>query len=431
MTGNTCTEIVITGLGIVTPLGANASANRQALAAGASAVQFGRAGGIMQTIPHATCGEVHLETPLRFPKQAKYFSRSVSLAMKAAQEAVASSRIRDVAPERFGVYLGSGQTGMDYHQFARILDAAWSGGHAGDFGRISAYTQRLIDPYFSLRTLSNAAVFMLANEFGALGPGSNFVQSDTAGISALEAAWFDLVEDRTDAAIVGAHDSLLFPSVIQSLSGGLCARDFDSASRPFDRNSSGLAPSEGAAMFIVERRKDAVARRAAILADISSVDWSGHAASPETGRRMEAGCAPLAGLNLQHGDPTFLVAQGSGMPADDAVELAMLGTSGVECPVTAFKGATGYVGAASGAVEFALSMLAAHEGIVPPIARLRTPIDSAVRLVRDTSLRLTADAARLVLFSCGLGGQAAALSASLYAHAAVGNDVEMAASVNA
>ena len=250
-----------------------------------------------------------------------------------------------------------------------------------------------MNAYFSLRTLSNAATGFLATQFGARGPTSNYVQGDTASSLALAAAWHDLAEQRCDVAIAGGVDSLLLMSAYLAYeqAGLLSPSPPARACRPFDRDRDGLVPGEGAGFVVLERADDAARRGATVLGVLEGV---GLAADAGPGLEPKGSDTPLrtATTAALRGAPVDLVvAHGVGTLRDDAREARLLdAVIGPGVPVTAFKGHTGYLGAATAAVESVLALNAVADGWVPPIAKLEVPDSAAsgIDLVRHTARTL-------------------------------------------
>jgi 3-oxoacyl-[acyl-carrier-protein] synthase II len=383
--------IVITGLGLCTALGGTAREAWLALAAGRSgigaAMPFSPPAGREPAMALAASADRAPE--LRVGKLVKFAGRSVVCGLHAVQEAVGTARLAEagVDPMRLAVHTASGQTGLDVEEFFPALGVAWAGDPSLDVGALGGRPSRLVDPYFSLRTLANGGLALVAAEIGAHGPSANHVHADTAGARALRAAYLDLSEGRADAAVVAAFDSLAHVSawLAWDRRGLLSRLPAPRAVRPFDAGRDGLVLGEGAAALVLERAETARARGAPVLADLLGVGlaatafdrndprcpdqlarawarafgrWPGHDASPVAHRAR----------------PALVVAHGLATRESDAVEAALL--SGVVppgVPITAFKGATGYLGAATALVETGLLVLALHAGSAPAIVGLDEP----------------------------------------------------------
>ncbi|MFB3827324.1 MAG: beta-ketoacyl synthase [Bryobacteraceae bacterium] len=368
-------RVAITGIGLVSACGLRPAEHVEAAVGGGGVAVPARAwreDGVPCTAGVAP--DFDIGPLLRIPKNQKFMSRQVRFAVYAAIQAVRASSLplEGFDRTRLGVYTGSGQTGLEYQEFFPALFAAWTSGREMDYKHLGGRASRLIDPYFSLRTLSNSGVGLLSAELAAQGASGNFVHSETASVSALNAACWDLAEGRCDAAVAGGYDSLVNPSVLLAYSGaGLISRS--GRCRPFDAGRDGLVPSEGAAFFVLERVEDAASRGASAWGEILGVGDGGE--TTPAGRPLCS--AACLGAAIERAEPAaidFVVAHGIGLPEDDAREAAAIREIlGNKIPVTAFKGLTGYAGAATGTLEIALGLLCAGRGVLPRIAGLESP----------------------------------------------------------
>ena len=409
-------SIVITGIGVAVPAGIGSDTVAARALRGESGIGPLRRLG---NLGHACIagGEVppfDLSALLRVPKNIKFMSRPVECALLAASEAVSrAGGLDDRDPRRVGIYTGSGQTGLEPSEFFAALEIAESGDEALTYKHLGGRASRLVDRYWSLRTLSNAGLALLAAEFSARGPCNNFVQGDTASAQALAAAFFDLREGRADVVLAGGYDCLLTPSTYLAYerAGLLSSSTPQRAHRPFDRNRDGLVLAEGAAFVVLERREHAEARGATILAELLGVGFA-----QATGERP---IASIDAARLAIGDvandlePDVVIAHGIGTRDDDAREARMLAALGFEAtPVTALKGLTGYLGAASAVAELCIGILAARLGAVPPIARFEVADpDCTLNLVADQPRQLERGMPTLLALSWSWSGQCSAVAA--------------------
>jgi 3-oxoacyl-[acyl-carrier-protein] synthase II len=357
-----------------------------------------------------------LSPSLRLPKNAKFMSRSVECAVLAAGEALAcAGSLADTDPRRIAVYTGSGQTGLEPAEFFAAMELAETGDACATYRNLGGRASRLVDRYWSLRTLSNAGLGLLAAEFSARGPCNNFVQGDTASAQALAAGYFDLLEDRCDVALAGGYDCLLTPSTYLAYerAGLLSPSPPKRAHRPFDRERDGLVLGEGAAFVVLERRSGAEARGATIIARLLGVGLAqgiDDRPLPKIARDAAQMAIRDAADNLQ---PDMVIAHGIGTREDDAREAAMLADLGFDrTPVTAMKGLTGYLGAATAVAELCIGVLAARRRAIPPVARLEMPDEGCpLDLVTAAARALDTETPSLLALGWSWTGQCSVLAA--------------------
>jgi 3-oxoacyl-[acyl-carrier-protein] synthase II len=293
------------------------------------------------------------------------------------------------------------------------LAFAWTGDPDADFANLGGRASRLLDRYFSQRTLSNAGLGLLSAELGARGPSDNFVQGDTASALAVEAGFHDLREGRADVAVVGGYESLLNVSTFLACdrAGRLSASEPARAYRPFDRARDGLVLGEGAAFLVLERGCDARRRGAPVLAELVGAGSSMEAEGMDPKEGMAAAAA-AAGEALGDAALDLVVAHGIGLAEDDRREARLLdGLFGTAVPVTALKSQTGYLGAASAAAELCLAAQAVRRRCAPPIAR-HAQADPGCRIdfVAGSARPLPARRPTALCLSWSWFGQCAALA---------------------
>lgn len=404
--------VVITGYGVVSPLGigpADAIAQMQAGRTGVKLLEAFELEG-------AAAGEApqfDLRSRLKNPKSEKLMSRTSRLAMYAASDAVKGSAIDfdAIDRERVALQVASGNTGIDYDEFLPAFQFAWSGETEADFGKLGGRASRLVDAYFSLRTLSNAGVGLLAAEHDLRGPSNNFVQDSGASGWALASAAFDLEEQRADAALAGGYDSLIVKGAYLNFTEqGLLAAD--ARMTPFAASRSGLTLGEGAAFFILEPQRRAESRGAAQLGTIEAFVSGGEA----RGEDWVADGLPALEADLRRAfedglKPDYVVANGLSLPDQDSAEAAMLSRLRVAPErVTAWKGWTGYLGAAGLSVEVALTLAAVSQGVLPsPLAGGAADSELGFGGLSEGPIPVS-ESEPLILFLAGsLSGQACAL----------------------
>jgi len=251
-------SIAITGVGILTPAGQTLAENVARLQTWTKAMPDASG----QRDGFAPVAEFTLEPRLRYPKNVKFMSRSVQLGMMAALDALEGSGMRVVgAPTgRIAVHTGCGETGMENEEFFGAYSLAWQGRET-DFKYLNARAAKMVDPYFSLRTLTNAGSGLIAMELGLNGPSCHFVHGETCGAMALEGACYDLLDDRCDVALCGVYDHL-----------GTKATRIAYGGMGLARPKGELLLSEGAAFLVLERTEEARSRGARVLGEVLGVD---------------------------------------------------------------------------------------------------------------------------------------------------------------
>jgi 3-oxoacyl-[acyl-carrier-protein] synthase II len=368
-------SIVVTGLGLISPLGHTLPQAWENLSQGRS--------GIAECTQYSLNGHdcrssaaiaAYPLTKLRAPKNQKFMSPGARHLMQAAYEALNMAGVRMDAfdSDRVAILSGSGQVGPEPSEFFKAFGMAALPDGTPDWEQLGGLASRLVDPYFPLRTLSNAGLALLAMELGARGPTNNFVQTDISSALALEAACRDLSEGRCDLALAAGFDYLLAPATFLAFEkeGLLSSLAPDRALRAFDRDADGLVLGEGAAVAVLERKADAERRSAKPLVEIAGCATAGAAEdeiAPFTGADQVIAAIERA---LGGDQPDFVSACGFGVPLSDRREAAILSSAvGNSIPVTAWKGYTGYLGAATALAEIVLGANALMQGLVPPVCR--------------------------------------------------------------
>ncbi len=403
---------VITGSGVVSPLGVGPVDSIAEVEAGRTGV------GPLEafSLDGAAAGEAppfDLRSRLKNPKSEKLMSRAARLAMFAASDAITGAQVdfESMDRERVGLQVASGNTGIDYDEFLPAFQLAWRGDPEADYGKLGGRASKLVDAYFSLRSLSNAGVGLLAAEHDLRGPSNNFVQEGGASAWALATAAFDLEEGRADAVLAGGYDSLIVKAAYLAFTEqGLLASDGVMA--PFGAASSGVTLGEGAAFFLVEPLEQARSRGASPLGSIEAFvaggqapgdDWVTDglpALEPDLQRAFESGLKP-----------DYVIANGLSLRSRDSAEAAMLSRLGIAPEtVSAWKGWTGYLGGSGLAVELALTLASVAQGFLPaPLAGAAPDDELPLRSLSAVPIRVS-EPHPLILFLAGsLSGQACAL----------------------
>jgi 3-oxoacyl-[acyl-carrier-protein] synthase II len=378
---------VITGLGVLSPIGLGAEAFWQGLQSGRSGVRKISAFD-PSALPTQIAGEIPDFDAKKYlakedRKSLRVMARTIQLAVCAAQLALEDSGVdkQKLDPTRFGVEFGAGMLASELEELAPAC-AVSSNGQPGsvDLEKWGAEGLEQIQPLWMLRYLPNMLACHVSILHNAQGPNNTITESEVAGLLALGEAFRILERDDADFFLVGGADSRLGPlsMVRQCLFEPLSRRNEtpEKACRPFDRDRDGIVIGEGAGVLAVEELEHAKRRGARIYAEMLGFgaafdlkrDGSGLARAIRTALK-QAGIGPE---EIDH-----VNAHGLGAPQSDVWEARGLAAVFVECkqpvPVLGLKGYLGTLGAGSGLAELIGSVLALRHGQVPPTLNCDVP----------------------------------------------------------
>jgi 3-oxoacyl-[acyl-carrier-protein] synthase II len=376
VTNGTRRRVVVTGVGLVTPLGTGTEQNWDALTAGRSGVRaitrFDAS-----ILPARVAGEIPDFEPERFieRKELKKMDLFIQYAVAAAQMAMdeAGLRVPLVRPERAGVIVGVGIGGID------SLESAYQ--------HFAAHDVRRVSPFFIPRLIPNMAPGHIAMRFGARGPNYATTSACASGAHAIGDAVLHIRDGRQDVMLAGGAEA---PVCLLGVGGFTAMRALATgfndeparASRPFDRRREGFVVAEGAGMLVLEALEHAQARGAPILAEVAGFGATCdayHMTQPSPGGEGAAECMvqAITDAGLTPEAIGYVNAHGTGTPYNDEAEtLAIKRVLGEHAPrvaVSSTKSMTGHLLGAAGAVEAIYTVLVVSRGIVPPTINLDEP----------------------------------------------------------
>lgn len=420
-------RVVITGVGVVSPLGCSAEELWAALAAGRSGLGTEAH---LDLTPFRTkvCGAVRDFNARRFiadPKSLKLMTRPVRLGVAAAELAIRDAGIEAGAldPYRIATFVGSPGHAGDRDELLPALAAAARdrNGHL-DLKAFGAEGIATINPLWLLKSLANIVLYFVSLKLGAQGTNANFCMSGAGGTMAVGEAFRAIRGGAADLAVAGGYESLLEEERLESFepSGLLYLGDGPAAaaSRPFDRDRGGFVAAEGAAFLVLEEREAAQRRKARIYGEIQGYGM----ANPGVAERpSETAAAFLGGmeacLNDARRDPWELdaiYAYGLATAHADRAEAEaikqLLTARAAYVPVTAVKSATGNLLAGSGPLETvaALGTVGGPIGGVPAILNCEHPDpELGLDYVRGATRAIAAR--RVLVNSASLAGTTASL----------------------
>jgi 3-oxoacyl-[acyl-carrier-protein] synthase II len=396
-------RVVVTGLGIVSPVGNGAALAWDNLLKGVSGV-----GPITRfdasLLPTRIAGEVKDFKaadwmPLKETRRSDTFIHYGLAATKMALED-AGLAIDDSNAERIGVNVGSGIGGLPM-----IED---------NIREMIAKGPRRISPFFVPGSIINMVAGLISIQFGAKGPNVSMVSACTTSSHSIGEAGRMIEYGDADVMIAGGAEACVSLSGV----GGFCAckalseRNDDpaTASRPFDRDRDGFVLGEGAGILILEDYEHAKKRGARIYAELAGMGMSGdanHITAPNMDGPRRAMLAALRNAGVNATDVQYVNAHGTSTPLGDANETAAMkaafGDHAYKLAVNSTKSMHGHLLGAAGGVEAVITTLAVHHQISPPTINIVTP-DPACDLdyVPDTAREMKIEVA--LSNSFGFGG---------------------------
>jgi 3-oxoacyl-[acyl-carrier-protein] synthase II len=295
--------------------------------------------------------------------------------LPAAHEAVkhAGLEINDSNRDRTGVIVGASVGGVEsYFDQAKLL--------------IDTDDPRRITPFGIPMLMVNGGSDMLSIEFGAMGPSYTPISACATGADCIGHA-FDLIRmGKIDQALAGCGEAPIIPIGVAAFDRvGACSRqneDPETASRPFDKNRTGLVFSEGAGVVVLEELEIAKARGANILAEIvgygsTSDAFHSTAPDPEGKGAIKAIKQAMADARLNPTDIHYINAHGTSTSLNDVMETkavkSVFGEHAYRVPMSSTKSMTGHAMGATAAFEAIFSVMALQDQIAPPTINLHEP----------------------------------------------------------
>lgn len=407
---NRIRRVVVTGMGVISPVGNNLEETWTALVEGRNGI-----GPITQfdTTDYKAklAGEVKNFDPRAFMEKSETLrsDRFCQLALGAAIEAVEQSRvIGTVDAERIGVYFGSGIGGIKTF--------------TAEHNKLLQRGPSRVSPFFVPMLIANMAAGMIAIRFGCKGPALPAVTACASGSNAIGEALRAIRHGYADVMITGGSEAAISECGVAGFSNMTAlssASDPDAASLPFDKRRGGFVIAEGAAALVLEEYEHAVSRGAEIYAEVAgygSTCDAYHITSPspdaEGGARAMLQAMKEAGYSEE--DRVYVNAHGTGTPLNDkgetiAIKTALGEKKARESFVSSTKSMTGHMLGAAGAIEAISCIKTLETGIITPTINLHeSDPDCDLNYVPLHSINETVDLA--LSNSLGFGGHNACLA---------------------
>lgn len=401
-------RVVVTGMGVITPVGNDVRTYWANLLEGVCGIDFIKS---IPTddLPVRIAGEIKdfnpadydIETPFA-RKQDKFTIYAVAASWQAVrQSGLDSSEEGNIDPFRFGVYVGSGIGGFttQVRETEKLIKegAKW------------------VSPLFIPTMIANIAAGNIAIRNQACGPCLPVVTACATSTHAIGEAYRAIKHGYADAIIAGGSEAAVIPLGIAGFANAKAlsrAEDPKYASLPFNRNRGGFVMAEGAAMLVLEEYEHAKARGAEIIAEVcgyGNTCDAHHVTAPRPDGVTQAAAIrqALEEAGYSSEDVLYINAHGTGTALNDTSETAAfklaLGEDAYKAHISSVKGTVGHMLGAAGAVEAVATVLALKEGIVPPTANL-DEVDPECDLNYTPCKAVKADLTIGISDSLGFGG---------------------------
>lgn len=392
------TRVVVTGIGIVSPLGRGREATVDALRNARSGVV---------TLAGLDTAQLNCRIGGQVPANAheglhRGHDRFTRFALIAAEEAATQAGDLGLNPERVGVLLGTGLGGCE------TLDDSYR--------RLYAEQGR-IPPMAIPTSMYNAAGAAVSTKHAAKGISWSVVSACASSAHAIGLAMMAIRSGQADAVFAGGADAPLTVGIIKAWEAlrvlAIDNEHPEAACRPFSADRKGLVLAEGAAVLLLESLENAQRRGAEILGEVTgfgATSDAGHITDPSADGAARAMRLALADARWNADEVDYINAHGTGTRANDATETAAIKSVVRErVPVSSTKSLHGHAMGASGAIEIVASLLALRAGLLPPTINLQTPdpacdLDYVANEARQTAAR------RFLSNSFGFGGMNAVVA---------------------
>ena len=434
-------RVVITGLGLVTPIGIGAEAVWNALMDKKTGLErisvfdpssfVSQIGGRIEGLAAKNC------VPKAYRKSTKVMARDIEIAVVAAYEAAQDAGLKtkcliargeaedpsNVDPTRFGANIGAGLICADLPELAEALFTARDDEGNFDLRKWGNEGMTNLTPLWLLKFLPNMLSCHVTIVHDAQAPSNTITCSEASSHLAIGEAFRTIARGSADVCFCGGAESKLNPMGLmrQQLLGRLSTSYNDipeQACKPFDVARDGTVISEGGGLIILEELEHARARGASIYAEVVGFGASSNTHNWSTPHPEGAGIAlaankALADAELERESVGLIGTFGTGIPEQDLSEArglrAALGERAGQIPALAIKGSVGNNGAGSGAIDVAVAALCIKHGMVPPAVGV-VQVDPAcgLNVIHDDPVDARVDVALSVGYSLG-GGQNAVL----------------------
>jgi len=414
-------DVVITGMGLVTPLGIGVAENWENLKQLRTGISCHPHEGHREFLHYSgTVAAFDIEggIPPRLAKEMKFLTRGSLLGLAAAREAFSDTRIDidAIPPGRRALYIASGDTTMVGYDFMYPATREITAGKI-DFELLNRAILDKVNPFFLLESIKNNLFSCLSASLEFMGPNTSLALDSPGGATALELAWRSIRQGRADVALVVGCGNWITEIPVYEMEGlGILSRckDGPQSFRPFDRMRDGFIPGEGgAAIFLVAgdtaQRQDAAAY--GTIRGVGNTIESHGIQGMRVPERVSAESmrSAVEDAGLDPGDLAFICPHGSGSQKGDKSELRSIrhvfGSGASRIPICGLKPYTGHLSAASDLAELIFGIKAIREGIVPGTLNFRES-EKEFSDLRISGFHQGCERTTFLSTSYGIGGQA-------------------------
>ncbi|TWU56762.1 3-oxoacyl-[acyl-carrier-protein] synthase 2 [Rubripirellula tenax] len=422
-------RVVITGIGMINPMGHDAQTVWGGLKEGKSGVArttlFDATG-----FPTKISAEVKNWDITDCGEQAEQWAsrgRHTKFAVGAAKQAIADSGVMDAIkdPVRFGIYLGSGEGNQDFATFSRMMAAALKDGDY-DASKFIAAGLKLLNPEKELEQEPNMPAAHLATMFGAQGPNLNCLTACAASSQAVGEATEIIRRGDADVMLSGGTHSMIHPFGVTGFNLLTALSESNDeptkASRPFDRLRDGFVLGEGSAMVVLEELEAAKARGATIYGEVAGYGTTADAyritdIPPDGHGGIAAMRMAIKDAGLTPSQINYVNAHGTSTTVNDKVETLackeVFGENAAKTPVSSTKSMMGHLIAAAGVTEMIVCLMAMRDSVLPPTINYENPdplcdLDYVPNVAREAPIKYALNN------SFGFGGQNVTLCLSRF-----------------
>jgi 3-oxoacyl-[acyl-carrier-protein] synthase II len=400
-------KVVITGMGVISPIGTNIAELTSSLASGQSGIKSFSAPPLTKTFP---AGKVEQSFESNFSRlELPYLDRCQQMAVVAAKQAVIDAGFDNFADfqQRAGLYFGSVKGGSETEQ--------------GWYQQLLVEGKQASRPFSAMAIMQNGAAAQISIRNKILGPVMTHGSACSSSGNAIGEAMRAIRDGYIDVAVAGGSEAPLTGSVMGVFDGTRAlaapdAEDVSRSSKPFSKHRAGLVLGEGAAFVILESEEHAKARGAKIYATLSGYGTASdgyHIGTPNAIGQAAAIRAGLADAGLEPGDIGYFNAHGTATKGGDEVESSAIRSVFGDGPdavaVSSTKSVHGHLLGAASALEFVICVLAIRESLLPASMHL-DEVDPKCGLNHIANKPLHDHPIEHALsFSCGFGGTNVAL----------------------